>query len=91
MKRPPRGPMEWANELDGVPPIHIKNTLIQFLKWQGEHKRSCVNIAWYLHHVIYSWKTRHERREKGAAIQTDNPLSHVINGVLKEQRKRFDA
>lgn len=50
------------DELEKIPPFHVKNKLNDLLWWQATHGRHYVNVTWYLDHIIYSWLTRSQRR-----------------------------
>lgn len=40
-------PSQAADWLEAMPPIEIKNRLIDLLLWQAKHNKSLVNFGWY--------------------------------------------
>ena len=77
-------PKEWAEELEGMPPVFIKQHLVQMLEWQAAKGKHLVHVGWYLRCIAYAWKTRYERANN-VRPKAGSPTS--IQHILATMRK----
>ena len=63
------------NELEQMEPVFIKNELIGLLLWQQQKGRRFVSVVWYLMKLIYTWKTREERRLNARLTHHGSPTA----------------
>lgn len=73
-------PQQAYDALEEIPPVEIKNLLMDSLNWQAKHPllkskpRPIVHASWYLQRIIYGWKNRDvwKKRERG-----DGSAQHI--------------
>ena len=55
-------PKEAYDLLEALPPVDIKNSLMDMLFWQAKKGKVLVHIAWYLNCLKYGTKPRQPKR-----------------------------
>ena len=64
-KRPsPLSPAEAAAWLDALPPVEIKNRLVDYLLWQAAHGKRLLHSAHYFRVARYGYQPRASTTEK---------------------------
>jgi hypothetical protein len=72
----------WINELEAIPPVEIKTCLIDLLIWLKHKNMSLLATGWFFRKIIYTHKTRAERRSE-ARGNFNSPLGFLVNSILK--------
>lgn len=66
-KPPPLSPAQAAEWWDSLPPMVIKNSIGDYLRWQAAHGKSLLHFAHYLRIAYYAERPRASTIEKRLA------------------------
>lgn len=81
----PLTPAQAADWLEALPPVEIKNRLLDYLRWQAAHQKILLHFAHYARLLHYGYTPRTETTQRRRAQL--NPLTDGIGRSVPPLRR----